>query len=241
MSTKIGKLHASSTNSAGKKIDEWIYKSPFGSSHRCVVKVFGDRDGMTFKAYPMKEGASAQGQPFMSSTEIFSPISETDINRLRDKVEEAYRLYDGVANGAVWENWLEVKIRRSNDLYEQFIGLAMTIGYRHIKKAVLPDGKEVTINGNNRVSPFPKPKSQGVDEGKPEDLGFRLGSGREIDSEYAYLPATEENIKTLESMQAGLKELHARVSAFVRASAPTGKLDATSFKALPAPSSEAGE
>lgn len=237
---KIGKLSTTSTNSAGKKVDEWVFTSPFGKQHRCVVKIFGDyQNGMRFTAYPLKHGASAQGEPMRGSIEIFKPITDTDINRLKESVEEAYRFYDEVANGASWEDWLEVKIDRRGDngLFGRFDGSEISIGYRWIKKAVLPDGREVCANNEgNYITKFPEPKAQGVEDPKP--TGQWAPSSRDKNAEYAYIPATEENIKVLENMVAGLRELHSRVSVFVRASNATGLLDASGLKALPNPSED---
>lgn len=238
MTTKTGRLYATSTNSAGKKIDEWTYQSGFGEKHRCVVKVFGDHTGLKFRAYAMKDGTSAQGRPLKSVTEIFEPIEETDIKRLKEKVEEAYNIHDSVSHSANWEDWLEVKVSRRASLFEGLTGDEIAIGYRQIKKATLPDGKQVTISRfDNRITTFPLPKKQGEDdEGQQATGASRLSSGRDVNSEYAYLPSTPQNVATLESMQAGLRELHARVCAFVSAGARVGVLDASSFKALPSPS-----
>lgn len=237
MTGKIGSLIATSTNAAGKKVDEWLYVSPFGQKHRCVVKIFGDSKGMRFTAYPMVQGASAQGQPMRAAVEIFKPITDTDINKLKEAVFEAYRLYDDSANGVSWVNWLEIKVQKEQPKYQGFKAVEMTIGYRIIKRAELPSGRVVSINSNNFVEDFPKPKAQGVEDEIPNS-NLWSHSRRQQDAEYAYIPATAENIKTLEDMTAGLAELHARVSAFVRTSNATGLLDASTFKALPSPATE---
>lgn len=233
MTSKIGHLRTASTNSAGRKVDEWVYESPFRKKHRCVVKILDDSKGIRFTAFPMAEGASAQGSVGGRALEAFKPITDTDINRLKAAVFEAYRIYDDISNGAQWENWLEIRITKYLNTYEGFKAVEVSVGYRVIKKATLTDGREVTINRNNFVEDFPRPKAQGVEDEKPESQW--APSRRNKEDEYAYIPATEENIKTLEAMTAGMVELHSRVSAFVRTSNATGSLDASTFKALPSP------
>lgn len=231
--SKIGKMSATVTNSAGKKVDEWHFNSPFGTSYRCVVKIFNHhRDGMYFVAYPMKEGSSAQGAIYRASTEAFEAIRATDINELKLKVEEAYRIYDGIKQGVQWEDWLEVIVDKRKP-WNRRTGSGLEISYNKILKANL-NGKEITINVHDRVSEFPKPKKAG----EKDEVEF---GGREESAEFNYVKATAENIQALDDMIAGLNSLHERVSAFVRQSADIGAIDFKAFSglsALPKPESE---
>lgn len=232
MVNQVGSLSATSTNSAGKKVDEWVYHSPFGRNHRCVVKIFGSYKGMKFTAFPMKGGSSAQGLAYRADLEVFEPISDTDINRLRERVLEAYRNYDEVANGVKWSNWLEVVIASSDKISFGYSGQELAIQYKRIKKAVLPDGQELTVNSNDLIKPFPKPKRQGEEDPL---IDGRWSSDRRTQDEYAYVPETEENLKVLNDMAQGVRTLHERVSDFVRTSNINGRLDLSSFTALPKP------
>jgi len=209
---KLGRLDVMPKLSIGKKIDEWTFYSPFKDSMRIVVKVLERKGQLVMQASALEVGSR--------KAEMFVPIIDTDIESLRAKVLEACIGYDQVKNGVTWVDWLEVEIYRPAKPSVFATNEAnLRIRYHIVRKATLVDGREVTINRNNLVSDFPKPKAAGE-----EDEGAMWGR-RELTSEFAYLPSTPENIATLEAMVNGLNTLHARVSEFVRAAGLTGRIE----------------
>ena len=231
MTSEIGRLQTTSTNASGKKVDEWRYHSPFGKTHRCVVKIFSEgAHSMLFKAFALREGADAVGVPWGGELEVFQPISDTDINRLKERVLAAYRAYDEVANGVTWENWIEVQVALGAGIWGHDEGESIAIKHRVIKRTTLADGSQITINANGFVNEFPQPKAQGAEDELPNGV---IGSKRDKKSEYAYFPATRENLEAVLAMAAGIKELTARVATFIRQAGANGRIDTTGFTALP--------
>jgi hypothetical protein len=73
------------------------------------------------------------------------------------------------------------------------------------------------INMNHLAVPFPKPKQADV----PDDLGpdapslKNFKTGRNEDSEYSYLPATDDNIAALDELMNRMDALRLQLSSFL--------------------------
>lgn len=239
-----GKLSVDQTRSGGKLIDEWKFVSPFREKGApqlsAKISIHKHHSGsITFEAH---------------SESLPRPIVDSDINQLRQKVEAALRLQHEMLTGVMWESWLEVEVRghtskrggRTSSTAESHLEIA----YRLIKRGVHPvTGKAYIININGIAMPFPSAKNAGeqdpdVEPETPEerkkhlDLGIRgLGRGRDVEAEYSYLPATDENIQALDDLQARMQALRDALAKFLRQDTVQQSLSglASQSPALPAP------
>lgn len=211
-SQKHGWLHIDNTRtSAGKHIDTWFFVSPFPSVKRLEVKVLifkSQTDGVRFEA---------QGQ------QLPEIISDTDIQRLATRVEDALRIQHDLIVGAVWEDWLEVCVKGFHGAAERGTTgskSSLDIAYRIIKRGREPkSGRAYTLTSSGVAIEFPGPKQANVPDGKdkpPASLAnFRFGD-RELESEYSYLPATPANLAALDELMDKLQSLRLQLSGFLR-------------------------
>lgn len=205
-SEKHGRLR--STAHKRRQIDTWTFVSPFTKhidESPLEVKVFllngfkGSTDsGMSFEAFfPGKRLA----------------FLDTDIERLRQRVEEQFRQQDLVRHNVAWEDWIELEI--SGFLHEHGDpAAALDLGYTIIKRGIDPKTrKAITINNNGVVVPFPLAKKAGEEDdvgrkGHDPDDWRTWGMGaRDEGSQYSYIPATPENLAAVESVLQRLRDL----------------------------------
>lgn len=210
----VGKIRAPITNAAGKVIAEWQFQWPLTkASHRCVVKIFTNYDGAHFTAFPMKPDGNAQGTPFRQDLEVFHPITDTDINRLKERVEAAYQSFYAIQSEGVFSDWIELVVTPGGWGRD---GQGVAVERKSMKKVVLPNGSEYAVT-STEANPFPKPKPAGV----KDDVKF---GGREQKYEYAYIPATEENKAKLEELFGAIATLRERLFVFIRDAGRAGAL-----------------
>jgi hypothetical protein len=239
-SKTAGTLNVDQTRSGGKVIDEWRFISPFKGQDapKLSAKISihkSDHAGLTFEAH---------------SDSIPRPIVDTDINRLRQKVDDALRHQHDMLTGVTWVEWLEVEVRgrRSTRPGSDTVEADLRITYRVLKRGVHPDtGDAYFINLNGIAMPFPSAKQAGepdpdVDPNESESLQdvhlFRgLSRARDLECEYSYLPATPENISALEDLIGRLQSLRDALSTFLRQDTVHASLAglAGAVPSLPAP------
>lgn len=232
--TEAGTLDAGhQVRSGGKAVDEWTFRSPFRDKNapKLSAKIYIDKSNRK----EFKFVAQSDSLP--------RPIEDTDINRLKQKVDEALRFQHDMLTGVTWEDWLEIRVNgryRPLDVTRQ-VEADLTITYRVLKRGVHPKtGEAYVINSNGIATPFPKPKKAGeLDEGADEDrslanMRFDL---RQREYEYSYLPSTPENIAALEDLMARMQKLRENLAAFLRQDTVQQSLAnlANQSLALPAP------
>ena len=138
---------------------------------------------------------------------------DTDLSRLFATVESWFTQFFIQTANLQWEDWLEVVIKGNEDS-GQVMGYTqvrrdMSIAYRIVKRAITPEGAPVMWAHNtvDLILPFPAPKRMGV----PADRvhGFKL---QEDYAEYAYMPATPENVRAVQDLQAGLSAVRQKIA-----------------------------
>lgn len=198
-------------------IDTWTFVSPF-TKHidetTLAVKVFlvngfrggTDTDGMSFEA-------------FFSEQHGIS-FKDTDIEKLRKKVEEQLRKQDLARKGIVWEDWIELEIGGyAHDGKHDDPGSALDLSYRVIKRGVDPKTEKLlTINHNHVVVPFPSAKKAGEEDpdcdkshDKDDWKTWSIGE-RDENHQYSYIPATPENLAAVASVVQRLRDLRAALN-----------------------------
>lgn len=213
-SEKHGRL--SSKAHRRRLIDTWTFVSPF-TKHidetTLAVKVFlingfrggTDTEGMSFEA-------------FFSGKRI--SFKNTDIEKLRQQVEEQLRKQDLARNGIVWEDWIELEISGyGHDNKHDDPGAALDLTYRVIKRGLDPKtGKLLTINDNHVVVQFPSAKKAGEEDPdcmkkSVDNNDWRTWSSeRDENHQYSYIPATPANLAAVESVVQRLRDLRAALN-----------------------------
>jgi hypothetical protein len=222
----------------GKVVDEWKFRSPFR-----------DKGAPQLTATVSIDKSNSKEFTFVARSDSLPvAIVDTDINRLRERVDAALRQQHEILTGVVWEDWLEVEVRgrrRSDERGDASTTEAdLKITYRRLKRGVLPAGEAYVVNSNGIAVPFPSAKRAGESDpdGGPdfgESLqGFRgLGRGRDLEAEYSYLPETPENVRALDDLLERMLVLRDNLSSFLRQDTVQKSLSdlASQSPALPAP------
>lgn len=201
----------------GKVVDEWKFRSPFR-----------DKGAPQMTATVSIDKSNPKEFTFVARSESLpAAIVDTDINRLREKVDAAMRQQHEILTGVVWENWLEVEVRgrrRSDDRADTSMTEAdLRITYRRLKRGVLPSGQAYVVNTNGVAIQFPSAKRAGEEDpdGGP-DFGEALqgirggGRGRDLEAEYSYLPETPDNVRALDDLLERMQVLRDNLSTFLR-------------------------
>ena len=170
-----------------------------------------------------------KGMEFVAKSDCFADLNSPNINVLYAKVQDAFRTYELAQRGIVWEDWFEVIIKPEDEYgfrdEASAASSGLVVGYRTIKRGVDPrDGRVYTIHDHGMVTPFPLPKAAGSKKdrsGKEIDAEW---DRRDIDDQYAYIPATPENRAALDDIIGRLRALHGRLASFLVQDVIVGKL-----------------
>lgn len=157
----------------------------------------------------------------------FGEIVDSDVDRLLKKARQAFILFDISHRGIVWEDWIEVQIAPRDhgdrpDERKREEGLQ--VEFKIIKRGVDPrDGAVymLDVEEGDKVVRFPHPKAAGEPDRHPktgktidEDDAYssRHQDGgwyhaRDKRDQYAYIPATKENLAALEDLMSRMVQL----------------------------------
>lgn len=184
-----------------KKVDVWTFYSPFADE---AARIAG-----YVATIELRNGYS-EGLHFVALSKHFSPIQDSDIKRLRKKVEEAFRLCDMSARAISWEDWIEIEMTEECNFAEEH-GVGLIVQWKFLKRGIHPEsGEAFTIHHSNGVVvPFPKPKRAGEND-QPKGDKWHLGSRTES-SQFSYIPATPDNVAALESLAQRIAGARARL------------------------------
>lgn len=187
-----------------KKVDAWTFYSPFADKEA--------RDAGYVATVEMRND-HREGLHFVALSKHFSPLKDESIKKLRAKVERAFQMCDMAARRIKWEKWIEVKIDQET-FWKGQEGAGLTVQWSIIKRGVHPDsGAAFTINNNNVVTDFPKPKLAGQEDAPDRD-GWH--HSRNVDEQYSYIPATPENIAALKLLTVRITDARARLQALLK-------------------------
>ena len=187
-----GRLRTGATRSNGKQVDEWTFLSPFHTKDAPKLSVTisiikGSHDKIEFVA---------------RSTDLRAELTDTDIDRLRAKVEAELRFQHDLLTKVVWEDWLEIEVRGETRTKEKDISKTnLEISYRHIKRGVNSStGEAYLINNNGIAVEFPPSKKAGVEDSLQTKFFGKGFPTRDVDTEYSYVKATVEVLTALDDL-----------------------------------------
>lgn len=144
-------------------------------------------------------------------------FEDTDIVRLHQTVCGWYQALFAEQTNMIWEDWLEVVVS-GQTINRHWAGVAsqgeeLSLRYAPILRGVQADGRVVTLirdrSDVDRIADFPKAKKAGESDAK------QMG-GREQAYEYAYLPATPDNVAALDALLAGIRGVREKLAALTR-------------------------
>jgi hypothetical protein len=210
---KVGELIVGKTRKQGKVVDEWYFSSPFGSSNRADFRAKAPKLEVSVSIDKSDRGTLtfvARGDCLPAS------ISDSDINRLKEKVEEKLRFQHNMLTGVKWEDWLQVRVTEAYSSLQKHQGSAggLQVTYARLKRGVDPDTGEIyTINTNGVVVDFPLPKKSGeLDIGASVEDVWNLSNSRPQADAFSYIPESAENIAALEDVMSKMAELRKRLA-----------------------------
>ena len=140
-------------------------------------------------------------------------IEHTDIKILHNLVNKELDRHCVEMSTIEWEDWFEIQVSGANsdftDSKFSSLGGNIKVEISRLRKGFL-DGKAVTLNCNNIVTPFPNPiKSDGAHYDNDRCHNWN------DNSTYAYIPATIENKKSIDILLCEMSTLRVKMSNFL--------------------------
>lgn len=205
-SQKIGRLNATPLRADGKLIDEWtLYASkPVDQKEQQIsisvrVSIVSIPGKLTFRA----------------RIPDLDTIENSDIQALREQVEETLLLHSAVRLGNLWEDWLRFTVsNKDGGKVDTNLSSALSIVVEPIKRGVDPSTREAYILDSSGYARLIKAKPF---RGRLADiLGISNSAGSdgfilEEKKEASYVPATSDNIAALEDISNRMRQLRQRL------------------------------
>lgn len=214
-----------------RKITEWEYRTPIPFDEKMVERYGQPKMSIALRRVDRmgeKERYEFVARcPWFSDKPSEQEITALTLSELEKKCKRALDDVVLAASGIKWEDWLEVEIRGELTHEEEFKtrrhrrdserGANLSVSYKIMRRATLRDGRDMMLQGGWTMKPFPKPKKAGVDPDQRRRRGdyHYEYDGRSIDSEYAYIKATPENIAALDSIRTMIHGAGGRLQSFL--------------------------
>jgi hypothetical protein len=214
----LGTLH-DSKHWDRKKILEWNFSAPQDLIANAVarlgppnadISIKREDDGLIFVA----------DSPWFGDARRRNEITDKTLIGLRRKVEAMFRDQILAHTKVQWEDWIEIKMADrevDEEADDTKAGSArVSIEWEILKRAKFPDGRDMVLDGRS-LYPFPQAKPSGQ-EG-PQYAKGAGGMGRwnhrvysqEESAQYAYIPATPENIDAMRALRGKINEVNNRL------------------------------
>lgn len=201
-----GRLHVGFER--GVKVDVWTFASPHAD------RALADRMTATVHLERSRRRVTLgeDGMEFVARSEVFgrgADLRNTNIQKLFEMVQEAFRTYEIGQRGVIWEDWLKIEVHRQHIRKEDH-GAGFHVEYEIIKRGLDPrSGRALTITNNDIVTDFPKPKAPGKvkRQRSEDDDDWNMGDEQQV----AFLPATPENIAALDKIITAIDNARAKL------------------------------
>lgn len=207
-SRPFGKLDADPARRNGKIVDEWSFHAALPAKKASVdvkVKVYlaKGKDGLTFRA----------------ELDDFQPIEDSDIQHLHSRVEAALMKHSAEKMGAIWEDWLKVRVIADDQESTDGGGrgrdeAGLKIVVEHVKRGVDPQTGEAFLLSESGLWAVPMPAPKSLKDALEADRERRAKGGIQFDSleEFSFVPATEANLAALHYTRERLRFLRSRLA-----------------------------
>lgn len=208
-----------------KKICDWQYDTPMLTSSPLIEKLGPPVCTVNLETMPSDTrkrliDAAGDAKAFVARSNWFGSGRAIDgiwarsLEELEKLVEKAFADRIIAASQVKWSDWLEVQVHgRGNsdgeDKRDRSRYAGLTIAYKRLKRAKFPDGRDMVLDGSS-LYPFPKAKKAGEDRDR-----FSSGYYQDSDDQFAYIPATEENVRALDDILANIVKLRGVLEALL--------------------------
>ncbi len=198
--TRMVGVQLNFTNSAtGKKVFDWHFDIA-GKRERIPVEV---------KAY--NDGANMWFQA--TGPHLPQGIKATDINELRQQVQENLTQQVTLLTNIEWEDWFEVIVDGDNSDFDDSrysaLGANLKVQVNRLKRGVDPNSGKVLTIINGAVTDFPNATRLSDDDATVGP--YTVGKSKEK----SYIPATDENRRAIDALLARMQELRNSIADFL--------------------------
>lgn len=203
-----------------KKILEWKFSAAHGLAANAIarlgepkadISIKREDDGVIFVA----------DSPWFGDSKRRNEITDKTVSGLRRKVEAMFRDQILAHTSVKWEDWIEIKMNDRDISDDGNKGAAYVhIEWEILKRAKFPDGRDMVLD-HRSLYPFPQAKPSGQDGpqySKRKNGGHEWNHNtysQDEDAQYAYIPATPENLAAMKTLLEKIGEVNDRLLAIL--------------------------
>lgn len=146
--------------------------------------------------------------------QLTQPVQDSNIEILRQRVQEILMAQAALLSGVTWEDWFEVVVTGSDSQFSDSPhsawGANLKIQVNQLKRGIHPEtGKALTINTNGIVMAFPEVASMLDGDDRMHGILFDHAKER------SYIPATPENRRALNEILERMAALKNRLASLL--------------------------